>query len=65
LQHPGLVALLGGLLRASFTDGNGTGSVDKERKAGAQVKGRREGEEEAELEARPCERLEPGRNRSC
>jgi hypothetical protein len=65
LQHPGLVALLDGLLRASFADGNGINGVGEERKAGAQAKGRRGGEEEAELEARPCERLEPGRDRSC
>jgi hypothetical protein len=47
LQHPGLVALLGGLLRASFADGNGTGGVcvGEERKVGAQAKGR-QGEEE-------------------
>jgi hypothetical protein len=72
LQHLGLVALLGGLLCATFADGNGSGGDGEEREAGAQAEGRQGGEEEAEdgpwcgvEEERGIGRLEQGKDGSC
>jgi hypothetical protein len=76
LEHLGLVALLGGLLRASFIDGDRSGGDrgGEEREAGAQAERRRGGEEEAEAELglghgaelrKRGERLERGKDGSC
>jgi hypothetical protein len=45
LQHPGLVALLGGLLRASFVGRGGCNGDSEEQEAAAQAEGWQEGEE--------------------
>jgi hypothetical protein len=50
LQHPGLVALLGGLLRASFVGRGGCNGDSEEQEAAAQAEGRQEGEEGVEAE---------------